>query len=107
MQSFKGKLVRDKIPALIQARGGSAVSHVLDDVGFSHALREKLIEEANEAAEADDGELLEELADVYEVLSALAAKLGLEMTNVQEAAAAKAQERGTFRNRTWLESYSG
>jgi predicted house-cleaning noncanonical NTP pyrophosphatase (MazG superfamily) len=67
------KLVRDRIPAIIAADGGQPVTRVLDHAGYEAALRAKLLEEAHEAQAAPDGQLASELADVLEVLQALAA----------------------------------
>jgi predicted house-cleaning noncanonical NTP pyrophosphatase (MazG superfamily) len=71
------KLVRDEIPRIIEAGGGQPVTRVLDQAGYLVALRAKLIEEAEEAQAAPDGQLRSELADVLEVLQALAAADGM------------------------------
>jgi predicted house-cleaning noncanonical NTP pyrophosphatase (MazG superfamily) len=68
-----GKLVRDKIPNLILAAGEQPSTSVLDDDSYAAALLDKLIEEAQELREADPKDRLEEAADVYEVLLAVAA----------------------------------
>ena len=49
------------------------MTRVLDQAGYQAALRTKLLEEAREAQAAPDGQLASELADVLEVLKALAA----------------------------------
>src|SRR5580704_7840733 len=66
------KLVRDGIPRIIEAGGGQPVTRVLDQAGYTVALRVKLMEEAEEAHAAPDRLLRSELADVLEVLRALA-----------------------------------
>jgi len=53
--------------------GGRPVTRVLDQAGYLEALRAKLVEEAEEAQAAPDRQLQSELADVLEVLRALAA----------------------------------
>ncbi len=67
------KLVRDQIPGIIAAAGRQPVTLVLDQADYQAALRTKLLEEAREAQEAAGGQLASELADVLEVLKALAA----------------------------------
>jgi predicted house-cleaning noncanonical NTP pyrophosphatase (MazG superfamily) len=65
------KLVRDRIPAIIQAEGRHPVTRGLDEAGYRQALLDKLVEEAGEAARASAADLPGELADVLEVLRAL------------------------------------
>jgi predicted house-cleaning noncanonical NTP pyrophosphatase (MazG superfamily) len=97
------KLVRDRIPAIITADGGQRVTRVLDDAGYEAALRAKLLEEAHEAQVAPDGELASELADVLEVLQALAAFHDISWEDVVSEADRKRAERGGFGNRIFLE----
>jgi predicted house-cleaning noncanonical NTP pyrophosphatase (MazG superfamily) len=97
------KLVRDQIPAIITADGGQPVTRVLDDVGYEAALRAKLLEEAHEAQAAADGHLASELADVLEVLQALAAAHRMSCEDIVSEAGRKRAERGGFDNRIFLE----
>jgi predicted house-cleaning noncanonical NTP pyrophosphatase (MazG superfamily) len=97
------KLVRDQIPEIITADGGQPVTRVLDDAGYEAALRAKLLEEAHEAQAASEGELASELADVLEVLKALAAVHHLNWEDIVSVAARKRAERGGFDNRIFLE----
>ena len=97
------KLVRDGIPRIIEAGGGQPVTRLLDQAGYLAALRVKLIEEAEEAQAASDGQLRSELADVLEVLQALAAAHGMSWEDVVAEAARKRDERGGFDQRIFLE----
>jgi predicted house-cleaning noncanonical NTP pyrophosphatase (MazG superfamily) len=97
------KLVRDGIPRIIEADGGQPVTRVLDQAGYLVALREKLMEEAEEARTAPDERLGSELADVLEVLQALAAAHGMSWEDVLAEAARKRDERGGFDQRIFLE----
>jgi predicted house-cleaning noncanonical NTP pyrophosphatase (MazG superfamily) len=97
------KLVRDGIPRIIEADGGRPVTRVLDRAGYLAALRAKLIEEAEEARAASDRQLRSELADVLEVLRALAAAHGMSWEDVVAEAARKRDERGGFDQRIFLE----
>ena len=97
------KLVRDGIPRIIEAGGGQPVTRVLDQAGYLTALRAKLMEEAEEAQTASDRQLRSELADVLEVLQALAAAHGMSWEDVVAEAARKRDERGGFDQRIFLE----
>ncbi len=97
------KLVRDRIPDLIRARGDRPVTRVLDGPSYHVALLAKLAEEAAEARQAADTDLPGELADVLEVLRALAGSAGLTWDQVEAAAEAKRHRRGGFTSRLFLE----
>ena len=97
------KLVRDGIPRIIEADGGKPVTRVLDQAGYLAALWAKLLEEAEEAQAAPDRQLRAELADVLEVLRALATAHGLNWEDVEAEAARKRDERGGFDQRIFLE----
>jgi predicted house-cleaning noncanonical NTP pyrophosphatase (MazG superfamily) len=97
------KLVRDQIPAIITADGGQPVTRVLNHSGYEAALRAKLLEEAHEAQAAPDGQLASELADVLEVLRALAAAHDMSWEDVVSEANRKRAARGGFDDRIFLE----
>jgi predicted house-cleaning noncanonical NTP pyrophosphatase (MazG superfamily) len=97
------KLVRDQIPGIIAADGGQPVTRVLDHAGYEAALRAKLLEEAHEAQAAPDGQLVSELADVLEVLKALAVAHDMGWEDVVSEASRKRAERGGFDQRIFLE----
>ncbi|PIG96147.1 nucleoside triphosphate pyrophosphohydrolase [Deinococcus sp. UR1] len=88
-----GKLVRDRIPELF---GGQ--TRLLTEGEYRAALRAKLEEEVAEYL--DSGEP-EELADVLEVLRALAALHGLTPEDLEVLRRAKADARGGFAGRIW------
>ncbi len=97
------KLVRDRIPEIIAADGGQPVTRILDHADYQAALRAKLLEEAHEAQAAPDGQLASELADVLEVLQALAAAQDMGWEDVVSEASRKRTERGGFDSRIFLE----
>lgn len=92
------KLVRDRIPELIRSQGSEPKTRRLSEREFIDALARKLVEEAEEAAGT---RTVEELADVLEVVHALADELGHSIEDVERSRAAKAQERGGFEER-WM-----
>lgn len=95
-----GKLVRDRIPERFPA----SRSRVLAEAEYEAALRAKLTEEVGEYL--TDG-TPEELADVLEVLHALAARHGLTPEELERLRAQKAAERGGFAGRVWLDLPNG
>lgn len=103
-----GKLVRDLIPDLIRQSGRTVDVRYLAGDELLAALGAKLVEEAKEAAVVvrRRADLVEELADVREVIAALMAAGGITDQEVVEAGVAKAQERGAFRSGAWLDSSS-
>ncbi|MER7921324.1 MULTISPECIES: nucleoside triphosphate pyrophosphohydrolase [unclassified Streptomyces] len=95
----QGKLVRDRIPQLIRDGGAEPLVHTADRDEYRVRLRDKLREEVAEFLAADDDAAPEELADVLEVVHALAADLGVDRDRLEQLRAAKAAERGGFRER--------
>jgi predicted house-cleaning noncanonical NTP pyrophosphatase (MazG superfamily) len=98
-----GKLVRDRIPAIIRQAGRKPESRILERDDYRRALINKLFEEAEELRNADSTQQLEEAADVYEVLLALVEDAGFTVEELLSAAARKRLERGAFQRRIWLE----
>ncbi|WP_431954486.1 nucleoside triphosphate pyrophosphohydrolase [Nocardia lijiangensis] len=98
-----GKLVRDRIPEIIRADGGTPDVRVLDADDYETALHDKLFEEAAELRAADADDRLEEAADVLEVLLALATLNGFTLEDIVSTAKAKFAERGGFEDRLWLD----
>ncbi|WP_416061430.1 nucleoside triphosphate pyrophosphohydrolase [Rhodococcus indonesiensis] len=99
-----GKLVRDRIPEIIEAAGRVARIRVLDRDEYRRALLDKLVEEARELREAQNyDERLGELADVHEVFTAVLSACGITTDEVAAAAAGKRAERGGFDRRIWLD----
>ena len=102
MKTQHNKLVRDKIPEIIRTSGNQCEISTLNDAEYIKALREKLVEEVNEAAIAKPEELAEELTDVMEVIDALMAATGIDLETVREIQREKRSQRGGFNNRIKL-----
>ncbi|WP_323372132.1 nucleoside triphosphate pyrophosphohydrolase [Streptomyces katsurahamanus] len=94
-----GKLVRDRVPQIIREDGAEPVTYIAGPEEYRNRLREKLGEEVAEFLEADDSTAPEELADVLEVVQALAAVLGIDAGQLEKIREAKASERGGFADR--------
>ena len=97
-----GKLVRDLIPAIIQNSGKVPITMELATTDLCAALKRKAIEEVGELCEAEHEDLLEEIADVYEVLLSIAQTQGVDWSSIEKIAEAKRFERGGFMNAIWL-----
>ncbi len=87
------KLVRDKIPEIIQQAGKRAEIEILDENQFEGYLKQKLEEEVAEFLEADD---IEELADLLEVIKAILNIKGISFFELEEIRKNKADARGGF-----------
>jgi len=94
------KLVRDKIPNLLESLGKPYKIHVADDAEFRQKLVQKLEEEVAEyVVSASPGEL----ADIAEVILALAELHDLNAQQLEGLRIKKATERGGFAKRIILE----
>src|SRR5690349_17637751 len=96
------KLVRDRMPEIIRAKGEVPIVYQAEPDEYRRRLRDKLVEEVGEFLDEGEGEreaALEELADVLEVVHALAVELGSSAEEVERIRSAKAAERGAFAER--------
>lgn len=99
------KLVRDKIPERIKANGGEPVTRVLSDAEYTAELKRKFQEELDEYLAAETPEArLEEMADIFEVITALNEAEGRPLDAVIATQAKKRAERGAFTKKLYLES---
>jgi predicted house-cleaning noncanonical NTP pyrophosphatase (MazG superfamily) len=101
-----GKLVRDKIPDLIRQSGRKVNVRHLSGEELTVALAAKLSEEAQEVADAVGNRqaLIEEMADVTEVISALREVNNISDDDLAEAIRVKALQRGRFDDGAFLVS---
>lgn len=99
-----GKLVRDKIPEIIENSGKEPIIRVLDDTEYKEELLKKLYEEYNEVIETKTKEeTLEECSDVLEVLIALLEYNGYTLEDLLKCRDEKKEKRGAFQKRLYLE----
>ena len=93
------KLVRDRIPEIIEADGKICVCETLSDEGYIHRLDQKL----NEAlAEYQESKSLDELADLLEVVQAVVKARGWTLEELEQIRADKAAKRGGFEKKILL-----
>ena len=93
------KLVRDRIPEIIEASGKSCACETLSDERYIELLNKKLQEEVTEYLESGT---LEELADIGEVMHAILDYKGIPLEEYQRVRNEKLQERGGFIKRILL-----
>jgi len=87
------KLVRDKIPQIIEKSGKKAIVETLDDQAYKKYLDIKLSEELQEYLSADS---VDELADLVEVVYAILKYKGIDINDFESIRNRKAEERGSF-----------
>ncbi|MGB5636378.1 MAG: nucleoside triphosphate pyrophosphohydrolase [Waterburya sp.] len=102
MRQEHNKLIRDHIPEIIRQTGRECEVKMMSQSEYHQALLDKLIEEAQEAAEAKPDDLLEELADIYEVIDAILNNAEIDKRLVVAKQKQKRQEKGGFTNKTRL-----
>lgn len=102
MRQEHNKLVRDSIPEIIRQSGKQCEVALMSEAEFSQALREKLLEEAQEAVVASPENLVSELADLQEVIDALLVVYGIERESLIKEQTRKRTERGGFEQRLRL-----
>lgn len=87
------KLIRDRIPEIIEANGKSCEVEVMDDDEYIEYLKKKLQEEVEEFLESGEKE---EIADILEVIYAIIETKGLSQEEIEAIREKKAENRGRF-----------
>lgn len=90
------KLVRDRIPAILESQQVKFGIEEMTQADYCQALRQKLIEEAQEAAKAVEIDLVAELADLCEVIDATMGAYGIERNQVLACQMQRRIDRGAF-----------
>ena len=93
------KLVRDKIPELIRVQGETPLVRILESEEYLRCLEEKLDEEVGEYHRDRNAE---ELADILEVVFALADAIGCDKEELMAIYDRKHEARGGFSQRIYL-----
>jgi predicted house-cleaning noncanonical NTP pyrophosphatase (MazG superfamily) len=97
------KLVRDHIPQIIEATGKKSSIKILNNEEYIKELKKKSFEELEEYMKTDNTEdALEELADVLEIVHALADYHGASIEKVEEIRKQKSEKRGGFKEKIFL-----
>lgn len=93
------KLVRDRIPEIIEASGKTCITETLSDDEYLKMIDAKLDEEL---AEYHKDQNIEELADLLEVIRAAVKARGYTLEELEQVRAAKEEKRGRFEKKILL-----
>lgn len=97
------KLVRDRIPEIIARSGRTFTLKVLDEEEYKRELQKKVREELAEYMGAlSNQDAVEELADLLELVHALASVHGFTVEELEEVRSEKMEQRGGFQERLFL-----
>ena len=93
------KLVRDKIPEIINADNKKAITSILNYEEYIISLNNKLQEEIKEYLEDNN---VEELADIVEVIYGILNYKNISIEKFENIRKVKVEKRGTFKKRIFL-----
>lgn len=97
------KLIRDRIPEIIEGTGKKFSTKILNDEDYIKELKTKIFEELNEYNNAEnDKDAVEELADLLEIIHPLADCHGSTFAEVEKVRQQKVEKRGGFKEKIFL-----
>ena len=99
MTKVYNKLVRDRIPEMIESDGKTCSTEILSDDRYFQMLDAKLNEEL---AEYQESKSLEEMADLLEVMQAVVKARGWTWEQMEQVRQEKADKRGGFEKKILL-----
>lgn len=94
------KLIRDKIPEIIEKNGKQSMIHIADEQEYKSHLLLKLIEEAKELQVEP---CIEELADIIEVILSIKNAFNFTDEAIEAKRLSKKEARGGFEDKLILE----
>ena len=97
------KLVRDRIPEIIEGNGEEPITRILNDEEYRSELIKKLNEEYDEVVNASGEDIIEELADMLEVMESIANLQNTTLDNIIIEKEKKKNKRGGFSKKIFLE----
>ncbi len=107
VRPFAGRLVRDRIPELVEQAGHDVKFRQLTADEKPRFLKQKIATEAKELLEADIGREKEEVSDLLEAMEAFITARGLERDDLRRVKEHKRKQRGGFERCFVVESTSG
>jgi diadenosine tetraphosphate (Ap4A) HIT family hydrolase/predicted house-cleaning noncanonical NTP pyrophosphatase (MazG superfamily) len=91
------KLIRDHLPEIMHTHGVTVHHRLMNDEEFIARLKDKILEEAEEVKQASNAkEMIEELADLLEVVYALALATGTSLDKIEQQRMEKRKAKGGF-----------
>lgn len=103
MEKVYNKLVRDNIPNIIKSNGEIPITRILDNDEYKKELENKLYEEYQEVLNSSGDDRIEELADMLEIIKALANLENKTLNDVIFVSEQKNKKRGAFDEKIYLE----
>lgn len=103
MEKVYNKLVRDNIPNIIKSNGEIPITRILDNDEYKKELENKLYEEYQEVLSSSGDDRIEELADMLEIIKALANLENKTLNDVILVTEQKNKKRGAFDEKIYLE----
>ena len=100
MKHIHNKLVRDRIPEIIENDHKTCVTRILNDDENLKCLKNKLLEECHEVMNAEGENIKKEIADVLE---ALENTLHIDQQEIMSIKEKKAHNNGAFDKKIYLE----
>jgi len=98
------KLIRDKIPEIIEKSGGTPKIHKLNKTEFKKELAKKILEEGKELYKAKSkADISNELSDLLELIYVIAKENKLSLERLENARIEKNLKRGGFKKQLFLE----
>lgn len=99
---YHRKLVRDKIPEIIEAAGDSYKSFVLSITEAKKLMRKKLVEEVRELESSSKEEVVNELVDVLQLVRSIAETENISFQSLERERKKKEKKTGAFKKRIFL-----
>ncbi|HBY21211.1 MAG TPA: phosphoribosyl-ATP pyrophosphohydrolase [Clostridiales bacterium] len=93
------KLIRDKIPEIMEAKGLEFTTHIAINEEYEEMLYKKIYEEVLEFKE---NKSIEEMADLFEVVYAICDLYKIDLDKLENVRIKKRDERGAFKERIIL-----
>ena len=98
------KLIRDRIPELIESSGKECTVRELEGDEYSQKLKKKLLEEVKEYLESGN---FEEIVDIFEVLRYLVEAHDRSIEELEQLRQQKKEKRGGFEKGLLLQEVRG
>jgi predicted house-cleaning noncanonical NTP pyrophosphatase (MazG superfamily) len=97
------KLIRDRIPEVIENTGKKFSTRILNEDEYIEQLKKKAYEELDEFVNTNNrDDAVEELADLLEIIHALSEYHGSSIDEIEEARKQKVKKRGGFKRKIFL-----
>lgn len=100
------KLVRDKIPQIINKQGGNAEEIVLNNKDFLRELKNKFYEELEEFDPEDKENAKNELSDLQEIIDNFLKALNISKNDLEKFQKEKNEKAGSFSKKIFVSTVS-